>query len=79
MGSDEVRAWNIKAGSTAVVAAGTIHSDLARGFIAAECFTCDDLFELGSEKAIKEQGRFHLVGKEYIVSDGDVLSIRFNV
>lgn len=79
VGRDEVRAWNIKKGSTALIAAGTIHSDLARGFIAAECFTCDDLLELGSEKAIKEQGRFHLVGKEYIVSDGDVLSIRFNV
>jgi ribosome-binding ATPase len=79
VGTDEVRAWNITQGATAVVAAGAIHSDLARGFIAAECFSYDDLMELGSEKAIKEQGRFRLVGKEYIVVDGDILSIRFNV
>jgi ribosome-binding ATPase len=79
VGPDEVRAWTLKKGSTAVIAAGTIHSDLARGFIAAECFTYNDLVELGSEKAIKEQGRFHLVGKEYIVQDGDILNIRFNV
>ncbi|MBN1576382.1 MAG: redox-regulated ATPase YchF [Chitinispirillaceae bacterium] len=79
VGPDEVRAWNIAKGSTAVIAAGTIHSDLARGFIAAECFSYGDLMELGSEKVIKEKGRFHLVGKEYIVRDGDILSIRFNV
>lgn len=79
VGPDEVRAWNIKRGSTAVIAAGTIHSDLARGFIAAECFTYNDLKELGSEKVIREQGRFHLVGKEYTVVDGDILNIRFNV
>jgi ribosome-binding ATPase len=79
VGTDEVRAWNIKNGSTAHIAAGTIHSDLARGFIAAECFTCEDLLTLGSEKAIKEQGKFHLVGKEYTVQDGDILNIRFNV
>jgi len=79
VGSDEVRAWTITRGSTAVVAAGSIHSDLARGFIAAECFSYNDLVELGSEKAVKEQGRFHLVGKEYQVQDGDILNIRFNV
>jgi len=79
VGTDEVRAWNIKNGATAVDAAGSIHSDLARGFIAAECFSYKDLIELGSEKAIKEKGRFHLEGKEYIVSDGDIMSIRFNV
>ena len=79
VGPDEVRAWNIKKGSTAVIAAGTIHSDLARGFIAAECFSYTDLMELGSEKAVKEQGKFHLVGKDYAVVDGDILSIRFNV
>jgi len=79
VGHDEVRAWNIRDGSTAVIAAGTIHSDLARGFITAECFTCEDLLTLGSEKAVKEQGKFHLVGKEYTVRDGDILNIRFNV
>jgi hypothetical protein len=79
VGPDEVRAWNIRNGSTAVIAAGTIHSDLARGFIAAECFTCNDLLTLGSEKAVREQGKFHLVGKDYPVQDGDILNIRFNV
>jgi hypothetical protein len=79
VGPDEVRAWNIIKGETAVQAAGTIHTDLARGFIAAECFTYADLVTLGSEKAIKDKGKFRLEGKEYVVKDGDVLSIRFNV
>lgn len=79
VGQDEVRAWTVKKDSNAVAAAGTIHSDLARGFITAECFSCEDLLELGSEKSVKEQGKFHLVGKEYIVKDGDILNIRFNV
>lgn len=79
VGPDEVRAWNITSGATSVDAAGTIHSDLARGFIAAECFSYTDFKELGSEKAIREQGRFRLVGKDYTVLDGDILSIRFNV
>ena len=79
VGADEVRAWNIKRGANAVTAAGAIHSDLARGFIAAECFSFDNLKESGSEKAVKEHGKFHLVGKDYLVQDGDILSIRFNV
>ena len=79
VGEDEVRAWNIKRGQPAVEAAGAIHTDLARGFIAAECFTYDDLMTLGSERAIKDKGKFRLEGKEYVVKDGDCLSIRFNV
>lgn len=79
VGPDEVRAWNITNGDTAVDAAGSIHSDLARGFIRAECFTYDDLMECRSEKGVKEKGRFRLEGKNYIVRDGDVLNIRFNV
>jgi ribosome-binding ATPase YchF (GTP1/OBG family) len=79
VGEDEVRAWNIRKGQTAVEAAGAIHTDLARGFIAAECFTYNDLMQLGSEKLIKEKGKFKLEGKEYVVKDGDVLNIRFNV
>jgi ribosome-binding ATPase YchF (GTP1/OBG family) len=62
-----------------VDAAGSIHSDLARGFIRAECFTYDDLVECRSEKGVKEKGRFRLEGKNYIVRDGDVLNIRFNI
>jgi ribosome-binding ATPase len=79
VGPDEVRAWTIRNGSTTVEAASAIHTDLARGFIAAECYAYDELIEFGSEKAIKDKGKFRLEGKEYIVKDGDILSIRFNV
>lgn len=79
VGPDEVRAWTIHKGDTAVDAAGTIHSDLARGFIRAECFTYDDLIIHGSEKVLKEKGLIRLEGKTYIVKDGDILSIRFSV
>jgi GTP-binding protein YchF len=79
VGSDEVRAWNIVDHSTAVKAAETIHTDLARGFIRAECFSCDDLMHYGSEKAVRDEGRFHLEGKDYVVRDGDIMNIRFHV
>jgi len=79
VGDDEVRAWNVRRNSTAVEAAAAIHSDLARGFIAAECFKYEDLIAWGSEKAVKEKGKFLLAGKDYSVKDGDILSIRFNV
>ena len=79
VGQDEVRAWNVRRDATAVEAAAAIHSDLARGFIAAECFKFDDLVALGSEKAVKDRGKFLLAGKDYSVKDGDILSIRFNV
>ncbi len=79
VGEDEVRAWNIVKGDNAVVAAGTIHSDLARGFIRAECFTYTDLMEFGDEKTVRRKGKFRLEGKEYLVQDGDILNIRFNV
>jgi ribosome-binding ATPase YchF (GTP1/OBG family) len=79
VGSDEVRAWNIHKGNTALEAAGAIHSDLAHGFIRAECFTYDDLVAYGSEKAVREKGRFRLEGKNYRVQDGNILSIRFNI
>jgi GTP-binding protein YchF len=79
VGEDEVRAWTLRANSTAPEAAGAIHTDLARGFIRAECFAYSDLIALGSEKAVKEKGKLRLEGKEYIVKDGDILNIRFNV
>ena len=79
VGQDEVRQWNVRAGSTAAEAAGTIHSDLQKGFIRAELIKLNDLKELGSEDAVKARGKFYLKGKEYIVEDGDILSIRFNV
>jgi len=79
VGEDEVRAWTIRRGETAVEAAGTIHSDLAKGFIRAECFTAEDVLSLGSEKAVKDKGLFRLEGKEYVVKDGDILHIRFSI
>ena len=79
VGEDEVRAWTIPQGATAVEAAGVIHSDLARGFIRAEVVGYDDLVAAGSLAAVKERGQSRLQGKEYIVQDGDVLNIRFNV
>jgi len=79
VGEDEVRAWTIRDGENAQEAAGTIHSDLAKGFIRAECFTYDDLVRAGSEHAVKQKGLFRLEGKEYRVKDGDILNIRFNV
>lgn len=79
VGKDEVRAWTLRKGSTALDAAGTIHSDLARGFIRAEVIKYSDLINLGSEKAVKDAGLMLLVGKEHVVQDGDIINIRFNV
>ncbi|MCX7653782.1 MAG: YchF family ATPase [Fervidobacterium sp.] len=79
VGKDEVRAWTLKKGATAVDAAGVIHTDLARGFIKAEIIKYDDLIRLGSEKAVRDAGLMKLVGKEHIVEDGDIITIRFNV
>jgi GTP-binding protein YchF len=79
VGPDEVRAWNARRGDTALDAAETIHSDLARGFIRAECFSYEACLQYGSEKSIRENGLFRLEGKDYRVQDGDILNIRFNV
>lgn len=79
VGPKEVHAWNVKDGDNAVDAAGTIHSDLARGFIRAERFTYDEIVEHGSEKALKEAGLIRLEGKDYLVQDGDILLVRFSV
>jgi len=78
-GPDEVRAWPIHAGSTAVDAAAAIHSDLARGFIRAEIIAWEDFVKHGTIKDAKAVGRMHLEGKEYVVQDGDILLIRFKV
>ncbi|MBN2384874.1 redox-regulated ATPase YchF [bacterium] len=79
VGPDEVRAWTIHQGDTAIEAARVIHSDLARGFIRAACFAYSDLTNLGSEKKIREKGLLRLEGKDYIVPDGTVMEIKFNV
>ena len=78
-GEDEVRAWPVRGGSTAPAAAGKIHTDLERGFIRADTVAYDDLIAAGSEKAAREANKFRLNGKEYIVQDGDIIEIRFNV
>lgn len=79
VGPKEIRAWTIKKGMTAPLAAGVIHSDLERGFIRAEVMKYLDFVTLGSEHACKEAGKFYIEGKNYIVDDGDILHIRFNV
>jgi GTP-binding protein YchF len=76
---NEARVWQIKKGTTALEAAGKIHSDIQRGFIRAETVSFSDLKELGSEKAAKAAGKARLEGKDYIVQDGDVILFRFNV
>jgi len=79
VGPKEIRAWTIKKGMTAPQAAGAIHSDLERGFIRAEVMKYNDFNELGSESKVKDAGKFHVEGKNYIVDDGDIMHIRFNV
>lgn len=79
VGSDEVRQWPVKANSSAPEAAGVIHSDLQKGFIRAEVMKYADFLALGSEDKLKQEGKVYLKGKDYIVEDGDMMNIRFNV
>jgi len=79
VGEDEVRAWTVRRGATALDAAAAIHSDLARGFIAAEQCDYQTVVSLGSFEEAKKRGKMRLEGKGYPVQDGDLLSIRFNV
>ncbi len=78
-GDKEVRAWAIRAGSSAPVAAGTIHSDIEKGFIRAEVLSFDDFQKAGDFKKAKDLGLYRLEGKTYIVQDGDIIEFRFNV
>ena len=78
-GKKEVRAWTIKQGATAPEAAGTIHTDFERGFIAAQVCKFDDLEKLGSEKAVREAGLLRTEGKTYIMEEGDMVEFKFNV
>jgi len=78
-GPKEVRAWTVAKGSTAQEAAGVIHTDFAKGFIAAETISYEDYTTLGGEQAAKEAGKMRAEGRDYIVNDGDVLLFRFNV
>lgn len=79
VGDDEVRAWETHRDATALECAGTIHTDLARGFIRAEVVNFNDLVAAGSHAAARAVGKVRLEGKEYMVSDGDILVIRFNI
>ena len=79
VGEDEVRAWTVRRGATAVEAAGAIHTDLARGFIRAEVISYDDMIACGTLAEARNRGKLRLEGKTYIVQDGDILNIRFSV
>jgi ribosome-binding ATPase YchF (GTP1/OBG family) len=79
VGKDEVRAWELTRDSTALIAAGKIHSDIARGFIKAEVIHVDEFREFGDLGKAKKEGKVRLEGKEYIVQDGDIIDFKFNV
>jgi len=79
VGKDEVHQWLVRIGSSAPEAAGAIHSDLQKGFIRAEVMKYRELIEFGSEAELKKQGKLYVQGKDYIVEEGDILNIRFNV
>lgn len=78
-GEKEVRAWTFKDGMKAPQCAGIIHTDFERGFIKADVYHCEDLFDLKTEAKLKEAGKLKMEGKEYVVKDGDVMHFRFNV
>ena len=78
-GEKEVRAWTIRIGTKAPQAAGVIHTDFEKGFIRAEVIKYNDYVQYGSEAAVREAGKLHVEGKEYVVGDGDVMHFRFNV
>lgn len=78
-GPKEIHVWPIKKGITIRQAAGEIHSDLERGFICADVFNCNDIFAAGSESKVKESGKGRTEGQHYVVNDGDIVNIKFNV
>jgi hypothetical protein len=79
VGEDECRAWPIRRGTTAVKAAGKVHSDIERGFIRAEVIRFEELMRHKSEARCREAGKLRLEGKDYVVADGDIIHFRFNV
>ena len=78
-GEKEIRAWTINSGFTAPQAAGVIHTDFQKGFIKAETYNLQDLITYKSEEAVKSAGKIRLEGKNYIVSEGDIIFFKFNV
>ena len=79
VGDKETRAWTLREGETALDAAGTIHSDIARGFIRCEVIPATELLDAGSHAEAARRGTQQLEGKTYVIADGDVLNIRFNL
>lgn len=79
VGPEDVHAWTIRRGTAARTAAGRIHTDMGRGFIRAEIIPHEVFAECGSEPAVKEAGRMRVEGKQYVVADGDIMYVRFNV
>jgi ribosome-binding ATPase YchF (GTP1/OBG family) len=79
VGDDEVRAWTVRRGASAYEAAGEIHTDLQKGFIRAEVVAVDDLVALGSLAEARAKAKLRLEGKGYILKDGEVMHVRFNV
>lgn len=79
IGDDELKSWTIKKGTTALKAAGKVHSDIERGFIRAEVINYDDFITFGNMSAAKDKGLIRLEGKEYEVRDGDIIKFRFNI
>jgi len=79
VGEDEVRAWTVERGATAVTAAGTIHTDLAKGFIRAETIHYDDLIALGGMAQARAAGKLRQEGKTYVMQDGDIINVKFNI
>ena len=79
VGEDEVRAWTVERGATAVTAAGTIHTDLAKGFIRAETIQYDDLIALGGMAPARSAGKLRQEGKTYVMQDGDIINVKFNI
>ena len=79
VGKDEVHQWLVRVNSPAPVAAGVIHTDLQKGFIRAEVMKYEELIALGNEAELKKAGKLAVQGKDYIVADGDILNIRFNI
>jgi hypothetical protein len=78
-GAEEVRAWPVRAGTSAIKAAGKIHTDMGRGFIRAEVIRFQDLVAHGSEARCREHGKVRVEGRDYVVQDGDVIHIRFAI
>jgi ribosome-binding ATPase len=79
VGDDEVRAWTVRIGATAPEAAGAVHSDLQKGFIRAEVISYDDLIELGGMAVARSRGKLRVEGKDYVVKDGEIVHVRFNI